>query len=103
MLINLLYISLIVALVFESGFWESMDDYVNEKFKFHHLPHLLMCQLCQCWWLSLLYVIISGNLSLLAITLCLINAHLVEIERAAIAFIKNLLYKAIEVVNKIIY
>lgn len=37
MLINLLYISLIVALVFESGFWESMDDYVNEKFKF--LPH----------------------------------------------------------------
>ena len=103
MLVNLIYISLIVALVFESGFWNSMDAYVNEKFKLHHLPHLLMCGLCQCWWLSLLYVITSGHLSLLALTLCLVNAHLVEIERAAIAFVKNLLYKVIEEVNKILY
>lgn len=101
MILNLLYISLTVALVFESGFWDTLDGYVNQRFKFRHLPHLLMCALCQCWWLSLLYVILSGNISLPAIVLCLINAHIVEIEMAFVAFVKNLLYKVIELINRL--
>lgn len=92
----------IVALVFESGFWDSLDSYVNERFKFHHLPHLLMCPLCQTWWLSLFYIIVTGNLSLGNVALCLVNAHMVDFMPPIISTIKNLVFKVIEIINRLI-
>lgn len=79
-LINLLLINFIVVLAHESGFFVSLDEWVSKKWKFHHLPKIMMCALCQTWWLSLLYVILTpGALSILSILLCLVNAHLTEI------------------------
>lgn len=99
---NLIVIMLIVALIFESGFWDSLDSYVNERFKFHHLPHLLMCPLCQTWWLSLLYITVTGNLSLFNILLCIINAHLVDFMPAIIGLIKNIVFKLIDIINNVV-
>lgn len=101
MILDLVYIGLIVALVFLSGFWDNLDEYVNKKFGLgYHLPHLLQCSLCQTWWLSLLYVIIVGKLSLLNVMLCLINAHLSKIYIPLWRFVENLLLKIIEIVSK---
>lgn len=95
-MINLLWISLSVALIFNSGFWDALDGYINARFRFYHLPHLLQCALCQTWWLSLLFIIITGNLSLFNIFLCLINAHLANIWMPMLKVMENWLYKAIE-------
>ena len=75
----LLMINLIVSMVYNSGFWDSMDYYANKKFPLHHLPYIMQCTLCQCFWLSLLAVIITGQFNLLTIALSLLNGHLTKI------------------------
>lgn len=96
MIINLLLINLIVVMVFLSGFWTSMDDFVYSRLKPYHLPHIFKCCFCQAFWLSLLYIIIAGKFTLLTIALCLINAHLSDILIPLITIIKNWLYKITE-------
>lgn len=99
-MIGLLYISLIVALVYHSGFWDSLDGYIGERFgSFYHLPHIFRCMLCQCFWLSLLYVVVIGRLSLGSIVLCLINAHTVNILIPLLRMAYNVIMKAIEIMN----
>lgn len=102
MIIDLIIINVIVALIFNSGFWDNLDGYINERFKFHHLPHLFMCALCQCWWLSLLYVIVTGNLSLLSIMLCIVSASLTDFTLAVFGMLQNVLFKIVEIVNKLL-
>lgn len=95
-MINLLWINLIVALVFLSGFWDVMDSELNKRVRFAHLPHIFECCLCQVFWLSLLYVIIAGKLTLLNVMLCLANAHLTEITIPLITTVKNWLLRVVE-------
>ena len=101
-IVNLLLINLIVALVFESGFWDNLDYFINKKFKFYHIPYILTCGLCQTFWLSLLYIIITGNLSILTIALCLVNANFNKIMIAFYKFIENVFFKIIELLNKLV-
>lgn len=102
LIFNLLMINVIVALVYESGFWDNLDEYINNKFKFYHIPHILTCGLCQTWWLSLLYIIMTGNLNLMMIAICLFNAHLNKVVIALYKLIENLLLKLIGLLNNLI-
>lgn len=102
MFTDLIIIMLTVMLIFESGFWNTMDGIVNSRYRFHHLPHILMCQLCQTWWLCLLYIIVTGNLSLINILLCLVVANMGEIALPLWKLIKNSVKTFIEgLINKI--
>lgn len=99
-MINIVLIMMIVALIFESGFWDTVDESINEKYPLYHLPHILSCGLCQTWWLTLLYIIITGRLTLLNIALCLVAAHLEETAQNLISILKNWidrLMKAIDI------
>jgi len=102
MILDLFLINLIVALVYKSGFWDSLDAYINDKFKFYHIPHILKCTLCQVFWLSILYIIITGNITLLAIVLCLVNAHLNIVLIAIISTIINFIMNIINSINILI-
>ena len=102
MILNLVWIGLIVALVYLSGFWDTLDSYISQRFKFHHIPHILQCSLCQTWWLSLLYIICTGHLTLFNIVLCLVNAHLSKVYIPLWTLLENLLLKIIELINKIV-
>lgn len=87
---SLLIINCFVVLVHESGFFISLDEWVSKKWKFHHLPKIMTCALCQTWWLSLLYVILTpGALSILTVLLCLVNAHLTEITQGIWRVVKT--------------
>lgn len=103
MLLNLLYINLIVALIHLSGFIENIDERINRKWKFRHLPYPLRCGLCLTWWLSLLCVFIMGKISLLAIVLCLVNAHLNELIIGLLSVLKNAFMKVIETLDRHLY
>lgn len=78
MIEKLIWMTLIVVLIFESGFWDEMDRLFNKHFPLMHLPKVFTCSLCQTWWLCLLMVICEGQLSLLNIFYCLIMAHMAE-------------------------
>lgn len=99
-LTNLLLINIIMTLIHESGFIENIDDWISDKYKFHHLPYPVRCLLCGTWWLSLLYIIIAGPFNLLTIALCLLNAHLTKITQPIFRLLENILYKIIELLNK---
>lgn len=103
MIIDLLIINLIVTLVFMSGFVDSIDEAISKRWKFHHLPKPFSCCLCSTFWVSLIWVIATGHLSLLSIALCLINAHLTEVMTPLITLLKNALLKIIELANKVIW
>lgn len=99
---NLLLINIILTLVHESGFIQNLDDWISEKFKFHHLPYPVLCLLCGVTWLSIFYVIITGQFSLLTLALCLLNAHATKIIRPLYRFVENLLLKVIELLNRLV-
>lgn len=102
-LTNLLLINLIVVLAHESGFFISLDEWVSSKWKFHHLPKIMMCALCQTWWLSLLYIIITpGAFSLLGIVSCLLNAHLTELTQGIWRTIKTAVMDILGKINDIL-
>ena len=98
--LTMILIAALVTLVFESGFWDNLDRWVNSKWQFYHLPHLLLCDLCQTWWLCLLYLIISGNLSLLNIVIALAVAHLPQIFSPLFNIVKGYILKLIELMGR---
>ena len=98
--LNLLFINIFVVLVHEAGFFVSLDDWINSKYKFHHLPYIFLCALCQTFWLSLLYVIITGQIALWTIALCVINAHMTKVTQPLYRLIENILLKVIYLINK---
>lgn len=101
MIITLLLINIFVVLAHESGFFEYMDDWVSKKWKFHHLPKIVMCALCQTWWLSLLYIILTpGAFTILNICLCMLNAHLTEITQGLWRTIKTMIMDVLGWINR---
>ena len=100
MILTLLLINIFVVLAHESGFFEYMDDLVSKKWKFHHLPKIVMCALCQTWWLSLLYIILTpGAFTILNICLCMVNAHLTEITQGLWRTIKTAIMDVLGWIN----
>lgn len=102
LIFNLLIINVILTLIHESGFITYVDDWINEKYKFHHLPYPVRCLLCGTFWLSILYICITGQLSLLSIALCLANAHLTKITTPLYRLLENLVLKVIGWVNDVL-
>lgn len=97
MIIELLLINLILTLIFYSGFVDEVDGMISRKWRFHHLPKPFSCLLCSTFWASLIWVIATGQVSLLSIALCLINGHLTEVTTPLITLLKNALLKIIEI------
>lgn len=96
MIIELLLISAVVMMIFESGWWDNMDEFVNRKFKFHHLPKIFVCQFCQTFWLSLLWLFFTYEISVLSVFLALLNANVGEILLPLFKLLKGALNKVIE-------
>lgn len=95
---GLILINVIVALVWNSGFWESVDYYISKRFPLRHLPQIIFCQLCLCFWLSVIYLIVTGNFTLIGIVAALVNAHLVEITIPLLKVVKEWLLIAVEAI-----
>lgn len=95
-------INLIVVLIHESGFINYMDGWINKRYKFHHLPYPIRCALCTTNWISIFYVLITGQFSLLTLMLCLVNAHLTAVTQPLCRFVINALLKVVELLNRLI-
>lgn len=96
MIVELLLIAAVVMMIFESGWWDNMDELVNRKFRFHHLPKIFVCQFCQTFWLSLLWLLFAYEFSVLSVFLALLNANVGEIMLPLFKLLKGTLNKVIE-------
>lgn len=103
MLIELLLIASIVMMIFESGWWDELDEMVSSRWKFHHLPKIFVCQFCQCFWISLIWLLFTLGFSLYAPFLALLTANISEILLPVFKLLKQSILKAIEWVMYKIY
>lgn len=97
---HLLLINLILMMVHESGFIEKIDEMINARWKFYHLPYPVKCLLCGTNWISIFYIIITGQLSLLTLMLCLLNAHLTKITQPLFRLLENVALLIIAKLNE---
>ena len=99
--LNLFYLTCIVTLVNYSGFFESVDEWINKRLKFYHLPKLFFCAYCQSFWLTTFYCVfytlkMGIEWEIWMVLISLILASLTEI-------ISPLYKLIIELIKKIIY
>ena len=73
---DLAIITLILVGIFYSGFPYEFEEIVSKRLKVgkFKLPKPFSCPLCMTWWTTLAYIIITGNLSLFNILVCLLFA-----------------------------
>lgn len=95
-MIELLMISAAVMMIFESGFWNEMDELVNKHFRFSHLPKIFRCQFCQTFWLSLFYLLIIKENLIFSLFIALINANIGELMLPIFKLIKETIRAGIE-------
>ena len=95
-MIELLMISAAVMMIFESGFWNEMDELINKHFKFSHLPKIFRCQFCQTFWLSLFYLLIIKESLISSLFIALINANIGELMLPIFKLIKETIRAGIE-------
>lgn len=96
MIIDLLMIAAVVMMIFESGWWDSMDEMINRRWRFHHLPHVFRCQFCQCFWLSLGYLLIIQESLIFSLFVALVNANIGELMLPLFKLIKESMKAGIE-------
>lgn len=60
------------------------------------LIHLISCSFCQVWWVGLLYLIITAQLTIPAIAYLLVVCYLTTTIRDILVLIRELLTKAID-------
>ena len=100
--LNLFYISTIVTLINDTGFWDVLDNQINKKIKFHHLPHIFFCSLCQAWWICLIYTLIMGKITIFNVLICLIMGYMTEIISPLFRLTMEIIKKIIEKITKIL-
>ena len=101
MILQLVLIHLIVLMIFHSGFIDSIDSAINRRWKFRHLPKPFSCQLCSTFWASAIWLICTGQFSLITLTLSLTSAILTNITTPLLKTIENYLLKIIEIMNRL--
>lgn len=100
--LNLFLITLIVVLVIDiSGFYEEMYLMIKRwltKGRFTEEVKYIKpfsCSLCSSWWINLIYIIITGNFSLLLVAYILGLAVFTPIMKELILFIRTFMLKVI--------
>ena len=96
-IINLLLISLICTIIIDGTDIIDSIKHTTWKFAFKSSKpykdfHLkpIDCSLCTSWWCSLLYLIISHNITLPYIAFALFAAYLTPVINTTLIFIKEL-------------
>lgn len=104
--LDLFYLTCIVTLINDSGFFESVDEYINKRLKFRHLPKIFFCTYCQTFWSAILYVLFytlrGGIFDIKLILVCLLFAGLTEIISPLYRLVIEILKKIIELISRLL-
>lgn len=104
MIIDILSITLITVIVTDQlHFWEDLSPYIKSlmtggKFKSPIKFKLFECSTCQAHWLCLIYLICTGNFTIINYTLVLIISWMTPIINDLLTLVKTLILK---ILNKI--
>lgn len=102
MAIKLLLIQAIVVMVTDiSGFFNHFEEWLSEKLKGKVQLKILECSLCQCWWVCLLYLLWTRELTLPWIAFSLFLAVMTPITSEAIYIIRDGILAILRKINRL--
>ena len=97
MILQLLIITIIVSVIFLTGFPFEIDDIISKKWRFHHLPAKpFLCNTCAVFWSNIAYLLVSSQLSLISVLIALLLAYAAPTISNVIVLIKACVDKIIE-------
>lgn len=110
MWLNILLIAVILVIITDlSGIREYIKSHLYFKLRgTYNYPdswdtpiiHLISCSLCQTWWVGLLYLILTGSLTIPAVAYLLFVAYFTTVIRDILVLIKDLAIKVIDKLNE---
>lgn len=102
-IINLLLIQFIIVNIIDvSGFIQEMEGILSKWLHIKaHIPKPFSCSLCLTFWTGLVYLIASGEISLLYLAVLLLIASLTPVTLEAVYLIRDILLKALKIISKI--
>lgn len=97
MILQLLIITIIVSVIFLTGFPFEIDDIISKKWRFHHLPAKpFLCVVCSSWWCMFFYLLFTHQLSLISVLIALLLAYAAPTISNVIVLIKRCIDRIIE-------
>lgn len=108
-MLNILLIAIICVIVTDlTDFFDYVKRYIwNWSFNYTK-PYtgfsfkLFDCSLCQTWWVSLLYLLISQTITLPLMVYALFIAYLTPVIKELILLLKDILIKLLDIIYKIL-
>lgn len=91
--LKLFEITVIVVIIVDiSGFVDSIKSFVGKVLGIQNVSiKLIECSFCVNWWLSLLYIYVTNNLTLSTILFALLCSTLTPIIKDAIYLVRDIL------------
>lgn len=94
--------ALMVYIIDLSGFTESWKGWVSSRFGGRcRVGRPFDCSLCATWWLSLLYLIVTGNLSLPGVAGAGLVSYLTYPIGCLLSSLRDLLLKVCSLIDKL--
>lgn len=104
---DLLFIQIILVIVTDmTDFPDNVKKLLSWVFslgkstRINYRLHLLDCSLCQCWWACLIYLLITGNVSIGMIAYSLILALFCDITGVFMRMVKDYAIYVLEWLQK---
>lgn len=103
-IINLLLIQfIIVGIIDVSGFVQELEGFLSKWLHVRaRIPKPFGCSLCATWWTGLIYLMITGNLTLPLVAFTLFISLLTTVTKDIIYLVQDILTKIIDTISKMI-
>jgi len=94
---------IIVGIIDVSGFVQELEGFLSKWLHIRaRIPKPIGCSLCSTWWTGLIYLIITGNLTLPLVAFTLFISLLTTVTKDIIYLIQDIFIKIITTISKMI-
>lgn len=104
MILNILLIAVITVIVIDlSGFIQSLESGLSRWLHAPnvHIPRPFSCSLCSTFWLSIIYIIIIGKLTILNVAMILLISYMTPIIKDILIFLKDMMSQIITILYQV--
>ena len=94
---------IIVGIIDVSGFVQELEGFLSKWLHIRaKIPKPFSCSLCTTWWTGLIYLIVTGNLTLPLVAFTLFISLLTTVTKDIIYLIQDIITKVIQTLSDLL-